>query len=335
MSRVFFAELEISEPAYNLGVGSAAHGQQTANMIRGIEKAILKEKPSAVVVYGDTNSTLAGAVAASKLHIPVVHIEAGMRSFNKRMPEEINRVLTDHVSTFLFSPTSAGIDNLIHEGFRVDTAKPHSIDNPGVFYCGDVMYDNCLYYAEQAEKHCNVIHKLGLEKKDFVLTTIHRDSNTDDPKKLHEIFSGLAYISNQENIQFVMPLHPRTRKSLSKLKQTNEPRWENFPGFVFIPPASYFEMLQLERHATIIITDSGGVQKEAYFCNKKCLVLRNETEWVELLEHGMLRLAGSSSTRIVKEYGLLKQAKFDNFPPIYGDGHAAEFICKVLVDNLV
>jgi UDP-GlcNAc3NAcA epimerase len=331
MSSVFFRELEIPEPAYNLYAGSSSQGAQTGAMLKGIEEVIQKERPDAVVVYGDTNSTLAGALAAAKMHVPIAHVEAGLRSFNKKMPEEINRVLTDHVSSFLFTPTRAGVDNLSGEGFKIDAAAPFNIDNPAVFHCGDVMYDNCLYFSEKAAKECDILTRLGLQNNHYLLATIHRESNTDNRQSLNGIFAALAEINAKENIPVVLPLHPRTIIALSDIKNNS---WRDFPGFKIIPPASFFEILCLERHASMVITDSGGMQKEAYFQKNKCLVLREETEWVELMEHGMLRLAGTSKDRIIQEYQALKNITISEWPAIYGDGKAAEFICKVLLENL-
>jgi UDP-GlcNAc3NAcA epimerase len=325
MSEVFFNELGISEPAYNLNVGSTLQGAQTAEMLKGIENVILLEKPNAVIVYGDTNSTLAGALAASKLQIPVAHIEAGLRSFNKQMPEEINRIVTDHVSTFLFSPTIAGLENLKREGFSENNSPAYTKDNPMIMHCGDVMYDNCLYFAGIVEKSIGELNKFNLKDKDFVLVTIHRNTNTDNPKQLKEIFESLVSLAIDDKTTFVLPIHPRTRKAL-KIAGIKEPK-----EILMIDPVSYFEMLWLEKNAAMIITDSGGVQKEAYFHKKKCLVLRDETEWVELIEQGSLIIAGHNKENIMQQYYILKQKQINDFPPLYGDGHAAEFICSKLL----
>jgi UDP-GlcNAc3NAcA epimerase len=334
MSGVFFRELGIEEPVYRLDVRSATHGAQTAVMLRGIERVIKKEKPDAVVVYGDTNSTLAGALAASKMKIPVAHIEAGMRSFNKRMPEELNRVLTDHVSTFLFSPTEAGVNNLQREGFHISASPPYSLDNPAVFHCGDVMYDNCLFYSQKAERSCDIISRLGLQAGKFFLATVHREAHVVNPKKLHELLSALSDIGEHGNMPVVLPLHPRTRNALAGLKLPDGASWENFPGFMIIPPASYFEILCLEKNAAMIITDSGGMQKEAYFHKKKCLVLREETEWTELADTGMLRIGGTSRAGIVREYLALAETQVHDLPELYGNGKAGEFICSILAENI-
>ena len=212
MSDVFFTELEISKPNYNLNVGSGSHGKQTAMMIGGIEEIILIEKPNCVVVYGDTNSTLAGALAASKIHIPVVHIEAGLRSYNKSMPEEINRIMCDHVSTLLFTPTKAGFNNLIKEGFNGNSEPPYSIDNPKVFHCGDIMFDNSLYFSSVANKTTTILTENDLEADKYILATIHRNNNTDDAVRLNSLFNAINKIAKENKIKVVIPLHPRTAK---------------------------------------------------------------------------------------------------------------------------
>ena len=215
MSEVFFDELEIHKPDYNLGVGSAGHGKQTAMMITGIEEVLIKEKPDCVILYGDTNSTLAGSLAASKLHFPVIHIEAGLRSFNKTMPEELNRIMSDHSSTLLFAPTNAAFKNLMNEGFRPENSPPYTIDNPKIYLTGDIMYDNMLFFAGLAEKKkADILHQLGLERDNFILVTIHRDTNTDDIIRLNNIFLTLKSLAEERKITLVMPLHPRTIISL-------------------------------------------------------------------------------------------------------------------------
>lgn len=333
MSDVFFDELEIPKPAYNLEVGSAQHGKQTAAMLTGIEKIFLSEYPDAVIVYGDTNSTLAGAIAASKIHIPVIHIEAGLRSFNKKMPEEINRIATDHVSTMLFSPTLQGIENLQKEGFSTQNLPPYTIDNPGVFHCGDIMYDNSLYFADLATKKNRILLDLTLEKDNFILVTIHRDSNTDNPENLSSIMDALNQISLNNNIKIVLPLHPRTQKKWDELlaKNLKESIRENHLVKI-IEAVSFLDMICLEKNAKLIITDSGGVQKESYFFGKKCLVLRNDTEWVELVELGMAKLVGSNKGRIISGYHEMINKKSGVCPPIFGDGKSAEFILNKLLN---
>lgn len=315
MSQVFFDELGIPKPDYNLHVGSASHGVQTAQMMEGIEKTLLEEHPDCIVLYGDTNSTLAGAVAAAKIHVPIVHIEAGLRSFNKNMPEEINRIVCDHCSTLLFTPTQAGIDNLAKEGFKINNDGPYTIDNPKVFHCGDIMYDNSLYFSTIADQSIGLLQRLGLEGKPYVLVTLHRDSNTDDPCRLSSILKAFTELSKE--IPIVFPMHPRTRKMAGDFQAEN---------IIITPPVSFLEMIQLEKHARLILTDSGGVQKESYFFQKPCVILRPETEWVEIVETGAATLADADTNRILEaSRHYLKEPPF-RFPKIFGDGHAAEFI---------
>ncbi len=343
MSQVFFDELQIPRPDYNLHVGSASHGVQTARMTEGIEALLIKEQPDFIVLYGDTNSTLAGAVAAAKIHVPIVHIEAGLRSFNKSMPEEINRIVCDHCSTLLFTPTKAGLENLKREGFSIEeggpstgsgTAKP-TIDNPKVYHCGDIMYDNSLHFANIAEEKTDIIQRLELVGKPFILSTIHRDSNTDHPERLGAIFDALIELSKEN--QIVLPLHPRTAKLL-KTNLSNEKQSLVFssPNIKLIPPVSFLEMIALERHAQLVMTDSGGVQKEAYFFKKPGIILRPETEWVEIVQTGNAILADADESRIMEAWQHFKNNPPTVFPEIFGDGHAAEFMldkiisCKLL-----
>ena len=344
MSQVFFDELQIPRPDYNLHVGSASHGVQTARMTEGIEDILFKEQPDFIVLYGDTNSTLAGAVAAAKIHVPIVHIEAGLRSFNKAMPEEINRIVCDHCSTLLFTPTKAGLENLRHEGFPVDesdpsalrqaqgpsgTAKP-TIDNPKVYHCGDIMYDNSLHFAHIAEEKTDIIQRLELADKPFVLATIHRDSNTDHPERLSAIFKALILLSKE--CQVVLPLHPRTAKLLkTNLSEDLQKQIFDSPSIKLIPPVSVLEMIALERHAQLVMTDSGGVQKEAYFFKKPCIILRPETEWVEIVETGNAILADAEESRIMQAWQHFKDNPPTTFPEIFGDGHAAEFMLKQIL----
>lgn len=343
MSQVFFDELQIPRPDYNLHVGSASHGVQTARMTEGIEALLIKEQPDFIVLYGDTNSTLAGAVAAAKIHVPIVHIEAGLRSFNKSMPEEINRIVCDHCSTLLFTPTKAGLENLKREGFSIDeggvstgstTAVP-TIDNPKVYHCGDIMYDNSLHFANIAEEKTDIIQRLELVGQPFILSTIHRDSNTDHPERLGAIFDALIELSKEN--QIVLPLHPRTAKLLkTNLSNKKQSLVFSSPNIKLIPPVSFLEMIALERHAQLVMTDSGGVQKEAYFFKKPGIILRPETEWVEIVQTGNAILADADESRIMEAWQHFKNNPPTVFPEIFGDGHAAEFMldkiisCKVL-----
>lgn len=343
MSQVFFDELQIPRPDYNLHVGSASHGVQTARMTEGIEALLIKEQPDFIVLYGDTNSTLAGAVAAAKIHVPIVHIEAGLRSFNKAMPEEINRIVCDHCSTLLFTPTKAGLENLKREGFSIEEGDPSTgsgsakptIDNPKVYHCGDIMYDNSLHFASIAEEKTDIIKRLALNDKSYILATIHRDTNTDYPERLSAIFRSIIRLS--EECQVVLPLHPRTAKLIkTNLDENLQRKLFSCQNIKLIPPISFLEMIALERHAQLIMTDSGGVQKEAYFFKKPGIILRPETEWVEIAETGNAILADADECRIMKAWQHFKDNPPTVFPEIFGDGHAAEFMldkiisCKVL-----
>ena len=333
MSQVFFDELGIPQPDYNLGVGSASHGVQTARMIEGIEEILLKEKPDYLVLYGDTNSTLAGAIAASKIHVPIVHIEAGLRSFNKSMPEEINRICCDHCSTLLFSPTATGFKNLIKEGFNPDNKRRFTIDNPGIYHCGDVMYDNSKYFANIADTKSQILDKEGLRGTGYMLCTIHRDNNTDQPERLNAIFKALLKISECKMV--VLPLHPRTSKLLNtNLENDLYDKITNNKNIKILPPASFLDMIVLERHAQMVVTDSGGVQKEAFFFQKPCLILRSETEWKEIVECGAAVITDANENKIIDSFNNFVENPPHKFPEIFGDGKAAEFICKEMLENL-
>ena len=331
MSKVFFDELGIPRPDYNLHVGSASHGVQTAKMIEGIEQILVDEKPDFIVLYGDTNSTLAGAVAASKIHVPIAHIEAGLRSFNKSMPEEINRIVCDHCSTLLFTPTATGLANLTREGFPIDNNGPYSIDNPKVYHCGDIMYDNSLYFSTIADQKVDLLQRLDLEGKPYILCTLHRDTNTDHTERLEAILEALLELSSERPI--VLPMHPRTKKMIQQLSNTAlvEQVLSN-RDIRIIDPVSFLEMIQLEKHASLVMTDSGGVQKEAYFFGKPCVILRPETEWVEIVEVGAATLADADKDKILKHCRLFIQTPPSNFPKLFGDGYASEFVLKKLID---
>jgi UDP-GlcNAc3NAcA epimerase len=312
MSQVFFDELDIPRPAYNLGFGGGRHGAMTGRMLEGIEQILLEEEPDCVMVYGDTNSTLAGALAAVKLHIPIAHVEAGLRSFNMRMPEEVNRILADRISTFLFCPTDTAVKNLKAEG----------ISN-GVHNVGDVMYDASLFYRDRAKEKSDILDRLGLEPGNFVLTTCHRAENTDDPNRLREICLGLSDIAS--TLTVVFPMHPRTRKKIDEnglrriLTQTK-----------IIDPVSFLDMVALEQAAKVILTDSGGVQKEAFFYGVPCVTMRDETEWAETTKLGWNRLSGAGRERIrsAVSNALANKAVKNAIP--YGDGQAAKRIASIL-----
>ena len=328
MSDVFFDELEIHKPQYNLGVGSAGHGRQTSMMITGIEEVLLKEKPDCVLLYGDTNSTLAGALAASKLHFPVIHIDSGLRSFNKTMPEELNRIMSDHSSTLLFAPTNAAFKNLMSEGFRPENSPPYTIDNPKIYLTGDIMYDNTLFFAGLAEKKkATFLEQMSLVRNSYILVTIHRDTNTDDIVRLKEIITTLKTLAEEKDIILVMPLHPRTIVSLKTRLKSFYDELINCRHIMIIPPVSFLEMILLEKNCRMIVTDSGGVQKESHFFRKPCIVLRKETEWIELVKNGTAKLVGADPDRIRHEFLYFMDSHSDlEYPGFYGDGKTAEFI---------
>ena len=316
MAEVFFREMEIPAPACNLAIHSLTHGAMTGRMMEEIEKVLMEQKPSAVVVYGDTNSTLAGALAAAKLHIPVAHVEAGLRSFNMRMPEEINRILTDRISSWLFCPTETSVANLRNEGFGHFPATIH--------LSGDVMYDVALHYSQISAEKSGIMKQLRLHGRPFALVTLHRQENTDDLARLSQITGALNDLSR--TLDIVLPLHPRTYKVM----EANGLRLHFTP----ISPVGYFDMVELLTHCSFVMSDSGGVQKEAFFFRKHCLVLRDETEWTELTDLGYNFLVGANPEKIVArahEVALMHRS-FTETP--YGDGTAAEKITDILKSTL-
>ncbi len=336
MSDVFFDELKIPKPSFHLHVGSGKHGEQTGQMLQSIENLLVVEKPDLVLVYGDTNSTLAGALAASKIQIPVAHIEAGLRSFNKSMPEEINRILTDHVSTFLFTPTKSGLSNLEKEGFGLMPTNHVDHNHPMVMHCGDIMFDNALYFKDLAmDTSYSWFQKLGLENGKFILATVHRNANTDQKDRLKEILSGLIQASENKSWKTILPLHPRTLKMI-QLFAEEDPFFRDISNTAIqiIPPVSYLQMVLLESLCGLIITDSGGVQKEAFFYNKPCIVLRPETEWVELVESGAAILVDADKSKLLSAVKHFENSPFDVKESFYGDGNSAELICKTLIQFL-
>ncbi len=335
MSEVFFKELGIPRPHINLKVGSGSHGKQTAVMIEKIEQVLKDESPNAVVVYGDTNSTLATAIAASKIHIPVVHVEAGLRSFNKKMPEEVNRIMCDHVSTLLFSPTKTGLMNLVNEGFIVDYEGQVDMDNPKIYHCGDVMYDNSIYFSELSDQKSTLIEELGLKENEFILSTVHRNDNTDNVENLSSIFHSFIEIGNKHKMPIILPLHPRTSKMMDKLLSTdmiNEIKSNQ--NIRIIPPASFLDIIALEKKCRLVITDSGGVQKEAYFFKKPCVILRPQTEWVEIVETGSAVITDANKDKICNAVSNLLSSVKLSFPPVFGQGKAAEFIVNEIIKEL-
>lgn len=307
MSDIFFDELAIPRPDHHLGIGGGTHGAMTGRMLEAIERVLLAESPDWVLVYGDTNSTLAGALAAVKLHVPVAHVEAGLRSFNRRMPEEINRVLTDHASDLLFAPTAAAIANLRHEGLPEE--RLHLV--------GDVMYDAALFYKDRAYPPA-WFRGSGMMEGGFVLATVHRAENTDDPERLRGILEGLGGSA----LPVVLPLHPRTRAKIDQFGLA-------IPETIrVVAPVGYLEMVWLEAHSALIATDSGGVQKEAYFHGKPCVTLREETEWVELVESGWNVLVGADMAKIASRTITIPHVAAIH--PLYGSGHAAEDIISAI-----
>lgn len=330
MSEVFFTELSIPLPKYNLGVGSSKHGEQTAKMIEGIENILEIEKPNAIILYGDTNSTLSGAIAASKIHIPIIHIEAGLRSFDKYMPEEINRIMCDHASTLLFSPTKAGYNNLIREGFSKEINEKPSMNMPNIYHCGDIMYDNTLHFSNFINVRETNLSKYG---KDFILCTIHRNTNTDDKIRLSAIFNAINEISKTEKI--IIPLHPRTKKMMPlTLGESFSKEIENNANIEIIEPVSFLDMIYLEKNSKLILTDSGGVQKEAYYLEKPCVILRKQTEWIEIVECANAVLADADYNTILNsvENYIINPPK--SYPKLFGDGNAAKFICQEIIKCL-
>jgi len=312
MSDIFFEEMEVPKPDKNLYVGSGSHGKTTGLMLERVEREILERKPDVVLVYGDTNTTLAGALSASKLHVPVAHVEAGLRSYMMAMPEEQNRRLTDHLSTWLFCPTQTAIDNLKQEGITDDTSviEPN-VDRKRVTKVGDIMYEASLYYREKS-----VVH---IDEKEFILMTIHRAENTDDPVRLEYIVRA---VNSLTDYRFIFPVHPRTRKILE------EQNLQFASHIKMIEPVGYLEMLAYESTCSAILTDSGGVQKEAFFFQKPCITMRDSTEWVELVEAGWNTLTGADADKIIA--AVKNTYTPQNYPALYGDGYCAEKIISCL-----
>ncbi|MGB0423267.1 MAG: non-hydrolyzing UDP-N-acetylglucosamine 2-epimerase [Flavobacteriales bacterium] len=331
LSQVFFDELKIPRPDYQLNVGSSSHGAQTGSMMQQIEDVLLELKPDVMVLYGDTNSTLAGALVAAKLGTHVVHIEAGLRSFNKDMPEEINRIVCDHCSSMLFSPTTSGVTNLEKEGFDLNAQAPYSKDNPKVVHCGDVMYDNSLHFSELADMKKSLLENVA---EDFILATIHRPYNTDEPARLEQVMNSLLKVSEDQNMDVVLPMHPRTKHLLkSKLPAVLE-KLDSAARIHLIPPVSFLEMVLLEKETKLVVTDSGGVQKEAFFFKKPCVIVRTETEWVELVEMGCAELCFDVQENLSASVDRLLSKTDLEFTPIFGDGKAAEFIASEIICHL-
>jgi len=315
MSDIFFEEMEIPTPKYNLEIHSLSHGAMTGRMLEEIEKVLLLEKPDVLLVYGDTNSTLAGALAAKKMHIKVAHVEAGLRSFNMRMPEEVNRILTDRISDYLFCPTDTAVKNLKNEGYANIPCD--------VVRTGDVMYDAALFYAKKAEVSSTILYDLGVAKNEYVLTTIHRQENTDDEKNLKNIVGALNEINAR--VRVVIPLHPRTRKILEQ--------HSIMPEFTMIDPVGYIDMVQLTANAKLVMTDSGGLQKEAFFFQKNCVTMREQTEWIELVENGFNVTTGAVKEKIVAGFNTMLTKENDFSVNLYGTGKASAEIVEHLLSR--
>lgn len=314
MSGSFFRELKLPKPDYNLGVGSGEHGEQTGKMLKKIEEVLIFEKPDLVIVYGDTNSTLAGGLASAKLTIPVAHIEAGLRSFRKNMPEEVNRLLVDHISDFLFCPTQTAVNNLKNEGIK-----------KGIYLVGDVMYDSLKHNFKIAQKKSRILQKLNVKKKDYFLVTIHRAENTDVKENLEELVSILNFLPKKT----IFPIHPRTKKCLEQFNLLEKVSSEK--NIILISPVSYFDMLVLEKNAYCILTDSGGVQKEAMFLESFCLTLRDETEWIETVESGWNKVVGLNAGKInqvLSKMNKLKPVAIKS-QPLYREG-VSKRICQII-----
>ena len=320
MSQVFFDQMKIPSPRYHLAVGSGTHNLMIGTMLIRIEKALMKENPDLVLVYGDTNSTLAGALSASKIPLPVAHVEAGLRSYNRGMPEEFNRLLTDHISSFLFCPTRAGVDNLRKEGLT-----------DGVYEVGDVMYDAFLAYKDRAWKKSKILADFDLSPGRFCLATVHREENANHSERLKNIFRAFDELADR-GLPFIVPIHPRTREMIQKQKMNMIKN----PHVRLIAPVSYFDMLTLASHSRVILTDSGGLQKEAFFARVPCITLRNETEWIETVETGMNRLSGTKAVSIIENFHKVADARFREYPnpaTYYGDGNASRRILETLIKS--
>jgi UDP-GlcNAc3NAcA epimerase len=317
MSKVFFDELDIPKPQYNLEISGGPHGAMTGRMLEAIENVLLSEKPDWLVIYGDTNSTLAGALAAAKLHIPIAHIEAGLRSFNMRMPEEINRILADRISSLLLCPTETAVENLRAEGVE-----------KGIHNVGDVMYDIALFYRSRARQESKILRSLNLKESEFSLATCHRAENTEDPLRLAEILSGLAEVARQ--VPVVLPLHPRTRKLIAQYDLSH-----HLTSLMVVEPLPFLDMIALEQAARIIMTDSGGVQKEAYFYGVPCLTMRDETEWVETVAANANVLVGANRQVLTTWFDKAQTGEWEpDYAALpYGGGKAAERILQVLLSQ--
>jgi len=335
MSQVFFDELEIPKPYANLQIGGLSNDEQITSMRLGIKSMLDEINPEVVLVYGDTNSTHAAALATLDNNLPLVHVEAGLRSFNLSMPEETNRIVADKNSTLLFVPTIQGLTNLKNEGYNLNSSSPYSTQNPGIFHCGDVMFDNALHFSSIAKHRSKILDELGGLQRNFLLVTIHRNNNSDDSKRLTAILRALLDVANRYRLLIILPIHPRTQKMMDALLNENLLKDIEDNDFLrIIPPVSYLDMIQLESHAKLILTDSGGVQKEAYFFKKPCVILRSETEWTELVENGNAMIADADQERIMDCVDQLMRKTDYTWPSFYGDGNAAKFVCETIIEYI-
>jgi len=312
MSTIFFEEMQIPTPKYNLAINGLSHGAMTGQMLQKIEEVLIEEKPDLVVVYGDTNSTMAGALAAKKMNIKVAHIEAGLRSFNMKMPEEINRILTDRISDLLLCPTDTAVENLQNEGFNNLPSK--------VVKCGDIMKDAVEFYGKTSKEKSSIISKLKLRKNEFVLATIHRQENTDSIENLKSIFEGLEQISKQKEV--VLPLHPRTKAILEEHNLSY--------NITTIKPVGYFDMLELLKNCNLVVTDSGGLQKEAFFNNKHCIIAREETEWVELVSNNFAKIVGSNKVAMIDAFEKFQNSSANFKVKLYGNDVGEKIYTEIL-----
>ena len=312
MSDVFFKEMQIPRAKYQLSISGLSHGAMTGKMMEEIEQICLEAKPDAIMVYGDTNSTLAGALVGSKLHIPVIHVEAGLRSFNMQMPEEVNRILTDRVSSLLLCPTETAVKNLTNEGYE---------NFPIQIECtGDVMEDVANFYGASIEFEGELVECLGLKPENFVLLTCHRAENTNDSQRMSEIIEGIKLVSQE--LPIVWPVHPRMKSSISQ--------YDLPENVLTIDPLGYFDMIRMIKNCALVLTDSGGLQKEAYFFNKYCITMRDQTEWVELVEHGFNELVGADSARILAGYKRFTNKEFVRSVELYGGGNSSKKIAHLI-----
>jgi len=332
MSKVFFDELQVNPNIEFLNIKPVKQNEMIAKMIKVVEKSIKHHSPDMVVVYGDTNSTLAGSIAASNLKMPLAHIESGLRSYNYQMPEELNRIYCDYASSMLFCPTQNAIDNLVKEGFKHYDIKPHTPNQKGIYLSGDIMLDNSIFYAKIAEKKSEILSKFNLINKEYILLTIHRNFNTCNISGLENILNALNEIIKSYNLKLFFPIHPNTEKIINSHKNLRNFIFKN-KNIIVSPPVSFFDMILLEKKSRVICTDSGGVQKEAFFFGKPCVILRDETEWTELTDNYFAMLAGNSKEKIINSINYLFKKENNYSLPLFGDGNAAKYICEKIIYN--